>query len=71
MLDRPKLLHNILNELLEPRCAISGRDVQVLFVGRDLYTHNTKKGWSVFIPFSQHEQKSPPTFSICKKNNLF
>lgn len=41
MLYRPKLLHDILNELLEPRCTISSRDVQVLFVGRDLL-HNKK-----------------------------
>jgi len=41
MLYRPKLLHDIFNELLEPRRTISSRDVQVLFVSRDLL-HNRK-----------------------------
>ena len=69
MLYRSKLLHDILNEFLEPRCTISSRDVQVLFVGRDLYIQK-RNDCSVF--FFQHDRKNqPPTFSICKMNNLF
>lgn len=38
MLNGPKLLHDILNELLETWRTICSRDMEVLFMSRDLYT---------------------------------
>jgi hypothetical protein len=67
MFDRPKLLHDILNKLLEPRCAISRRNVQVLFVSRNLQ----HKRWSVFIIFSNTNRNHHPHSPYTKKNNLF
>jgi hypothetical protein len=32
----PELLHDVLDEALEPRCAVSSRDVEVVFMSRDL-----------------------------------
>ena len=62
MLYRPKLLYDILNELFEPGCTISSRDVQVLFVSRDLYiqTH-TRNNCSVSSTTRQknHHPRSP------------
>jgi hypothetical protein len=63
MLYRPKLLHDILNELLEPRRTISSRDVQVLFMSRDLHTQKIVS----FLLQAQQKQNHHPRSPYARK----
>ena len=43
MLHRPEPLHDFLNEVLEPRCTVSSRDVEMVFMSRNLSNKKKKK----------------------------